>query len=207
MLAAVFGPSQWGATQTFVVREELIGRIVGPGRFDSLDAMKTAQETISEVARRPAVIERALLKIGPENGSVSENWPDEETLAGVGGSISFFAPGGAEFGKTELLTVQVKATTRERARLFVEALFDEVQQELRVVRQQRATSMMDEMQTSGRSARERYEESMARLTKVESSVGADLSDLRSLTSRSPVPETCEKCMSRSKTRFARFVHD
>ncbi len=180
LLSAVFGPKQWGATQTFVVREELIGRIVGPGRFDSLDAMKTAQETISEVARRPAVITRALITIGPESNATADQWPDEETVSGAIGAIAFFAPGGAEFGKTELLTMQVKSTTRERARLFVEALFDEVQQELRSVRQQRATSMMQEMQQAADLAREHYETSMTNLAKIESDIGADLADLRSL---------------------------
>jgi hypothetical protein len=180
VLMGLFGPKQWGATQTFVVREELIGRIVGPGRFDSLDAMKTAQETISELARRPAVIIRALQTVGPENGAVPKNWPDEDTVLGVQGAISFFAPGGAEFGKTEELTMQVKSQSRERARQLVAALYEEVQQELRSVRQQRAASMMTEMQQAVDLARVRYDETLQKLGEMEAAVGVDLADLRSL---------------------------
>ena len=56
VLSSYLGPKKWEATQSFVVREELIGRIVSPGRFDSLESMTTAQQVIQETARRPMVL-------------------------------------------------------------------------------------------------------------------------------------------------------
>ncbi len=180
LLIGVFGPRQWGASQTFVVREELIGRIVGPGRFESLDRMKTAQETISELARRPGVVRKALQAIGPDSIFSGKDWPDEETVEGVGQSISFYAAGGGDFGKTEVLTMQVKASSRERGRQFVAALFDELQQEVRQFREERARSMVEETRQAQEIASQRYDGAMQRLSEMEKEVGPDLSDLRSL---------------------------
>jgi hypothetical protein len=180
LLIGILGPRQWGASQTFVVREELIGRIVGPGRFDSLDRMKTAQETISELARRPGVVRRTLQAIGPDSIFSGKDWPDEATVESVGQSISFYAAGGGDFGKTEVLTMQVKASTRERGRSFVAALFNELQTEVRLFRQERAKSMVQETGQALEIASQRYDEAMLRLSGMEKEMGADLSDLRSL---------------------------
>lgn len=180
LLVGFLGPRQWGATQTFVVREELIGRIGGPGRFESPDSMKTVQETIGELARRPAVIGRTLDRIGPGERVAAADWPSEETVAELQEAIGLLAPGGAELGQTEVLALQVRASSRNRARQIVSALFEELQFELRTFRQQRASSMVREMQQAVELARDRYDVAARRLTALESSVGPDLVELRSL---------------------------
>ena len=180
VMIAFFGPKQWEATQAFLVREELIGRIVGPGRFESLDTMKTAQETIQEVSRRPTVIRRVLQKLGPSSGTAGSDWPHEADIESVQGSISFYAPGGAELGKTEVLIMKVTASSRDRAREMAQALFDETQAELRRVRTTRAASMEQEMDVAAELARKRLQTAAEKVEKIEAKVGADLSELRSL---------------------------
>ncbi len=180
LLAGFLGPRQWRASQTFFVREELIGRIVGPGRFESLDTMKTAQETIGELARRPNVLKRTLESVGPEGSTAGANWPSEELINSLQGAIEFSAPGGADFGKTEMLTMHVKASSRERARQLAAALFVEVQRELRSLRQQRGASMIAETQQAVDVTTGQYNESGRRLREFESAVGPDLAELRIL---------------------------
>ena len=86
----------WSARQSLIVRDDLLGQSYKPGRFDSLDSMKTAQETILEISRRPQVIRNALEKLGPESngflGMGKSNWPSEEVIEVVQGAISFSAP-------------------------------------------------------------------------------------------------------------------
>ncbi len=180
LLAAFLGPQQWQATQTFVLREEMIGRIVGPGRFESLDSMKTAQETIQEVAKKPSVIRRTLLAAGPETTHVGDDWPSEEAIEGFQGSVSFFAPNGAEFGKTEILGLNIKGKTRDRAKQLAAALFNEMQIEIRNIRERRAESMQQEIRLAVELANERLKEAANKLARIEAEVGADLSELRNL---------------------------
>jgi uncharacterized protein involved in exopolysaccharide biosynthesis len=41
----------WTASQALLVRDEAVGQQARPGRFDDSESMKTAQETIQEIAR------------------------------------------------------------------------------------------------------------------------------------------------------------
>ena len=180
-LIAFLGPKKWDATQAFFVREELIGRIVGPGRFDSLDTMKTAQETIQEISKRPGVLHRMLKQIGHDsNRPLSADWPSDEDIESIQGAISFYAPGGAEVGKTEVLILKIVASSRERAKMMAQTLFDEAQAELRRVRTNRALSMEKEVTVAANLAQQRLATSAKAVSKIEAQVGSDLSELRSL---------------------------
>ncbi|MCS7306139.1 MAG: hypothetical protein NZ602_13665 [Thermoguttaceae bacterium] len=57
-------PPKWRATQAFLVREEATTS-TRLGRFDSGDALKTAQETLLELARNRSVVAEALRRVGP----------------------------------------------------------------------------------------------------------------------------------------------
>lgn len=173
LMMIFLGPKTWDATQAFVVREELIGRIVRPGRFESLDTMKTVQEVIQETARRPSVLKRVYSAMGVDSPSPS----DIEQLQGA---ISFHAPGGAELGKTEILSMRVKSSTPEKATRMISALFDETRAEIRSNRSRKAKSMMEEVGESVTLAKERVLTTSKRIRQIESSVGEDLAELRSL---------------------------
>ncbi len=62
---AIFRPSRWDATQALFVRDEMRGALMRGGKFESVDAMQTAQETILEVAKHPQVLKNALIEVGP----------------------------------------------------------------------------------------------------------------------------------------------
>lgn len=173
VLMAFLGPKKWDANQSFVVREELIGRIVSPGRFESLDSMKTAQEVIQETSRRPCVLRRVLVA----NGKKKPSGADIETMQKA---ISFHAPGGAELGKTEILTMNVKSSSAKKATKLVESLFDETRAEIRTVRTRKAESMLKEAGGSVELASERLVKTSAEIRKIEAGVGGDLSELRGL---------------------------
>ncbi len=180
LLVGFVGPKKWDATQSFVVREEFIGRLVGPGRFDSLDTMKTAQETIQEVARRPALLRRVLQIVGPARGTAKPQWPSPETIESMQGAISFHAPGGAELGKTEVVSMRVKSSSAARARELVSVLFEELTREIRDIRQRKAESMMREIEQALDLAYENHARAAGRLQRMEARVGADLGELRRL---------------------------
>ncbi|MDG2013585.1 MAG: hypothetical protein P8J33_08775, partial [Pirellulaceae bacterium] len=172
-LTAYLGPKSWDATQSFVVREELIGRMVGPGRFQSLDSMKTAQQVIQETARRPAVLDRVFF-------SVEGKAPSRGDIESLRGSISFQAPGGSELGKTEILTVRIESSSPEKAVSLVKALFEQTRQEIRAQRQRKATSMLTEVVAAVELAQERLVETTTKMRRIESQAGGDLSELRGL---------------------------
>ena len=173
VLAGYLGPKNWDATQSFMVREEMIGRLVGPGRFDSLDAMKTSQQVIQETARRPVVLRRVLESVG----EFSPSPVDVETLRD---SISFQAPSGAELGKTEILAMRIKWDSVDRATRLVTALFEETQKEVRLLRQRKANSMLQEIGASVELARENLAVTSASVREIERNVGGDLSELIAL---------------------------
>ena len=47
-------------------------------------------------------------------------------MENVQGMISFSAPNGGEFGKTEVIILNTKSTSPERSRKFIEILLDEM---------------------------------------------------------------------------------
>jgi uncharacterized protein involved in exopolysaccharide biosynthesis len=176
---ALVAAKTYNARQTLVVRDDLVGTFYKPGRFDSLESMKSAQETILEISRRPQVVGAALQKLGPP-GSKSSGWPDEETIEQIQGKIQITEPDGAEFGKTEAIVLSVQADSRERSKDFIVLLLNEIESSLRDVRSQQFGSMAKELTEATRIASESYQVAADNLQKFESEVGPDLSTLISL---------------------------
>lgn len=170
-------PKSWQASQSLVVRDDMIGDSFKPGRFESLDSMKTAQETILHIAREPSVVRKALEAIGPPKGKKA-NWLDGEagieTVEATQSEISIVAPNGAEFGKTEVIVLQVKAKSRERAGDLVTSLLNEIEANLRSVRTLRLSSMESELSESLKLAEEDYKQFASELQKLEREIGPDL---------------------------------
>ncbi len=177
----------WIAAQGLIVRDEANGGVMRLGRFQSQTDMKAAQETVLEMARNPQVLRAALRKVGRDPASVSTATPIDapptvgeiEALAKEG--IEVRAPRGAELGTTEVIYLDAKASTPERAIALNIAVCDELEKHLQLVRHTRADGVIDELQTATNSARESLSESTAKLKAIEEAAGADLSDLRSLT--------------------------
>ncbi len=174
----------WEARQSLLIRDEAIndasrdGRL---GRFEGLDSLKTAQETVLELARSRAVVAAALKQVGPpRDHSAPRPWPTPRDVEQVQGNLQVKAPHGAEFGQTEVLCLLVKHTERERALALTHALSDQLERRLQYVRDRRAQSLIEELSRTVGLARGDLEGATARLSEIERAVGGDLAELRML---------------------------
>lgn len=181
----VLSPASWKAYQSLLVRDDLLGESFKPGRFSSLENQKNAQETLLHIARKPEVIRATLETLGPEQtGSSSKAWPSEEEIDDLKDAISIIAPNGAEFGKTDVVVLSVKARSRERAKRFADLLASQIELNLRFVRQNQLRSMQTELELSVRQLQREYDLLAQKVKQVELTVGSDLPVLRSLLDRS-----------------------
>ena len=174
------GSKTYTSRQSLVVRDDLVGTHFKPGRFDSLDSLKSAQETILEISRRPQVVRNALSKLGPPALTSESAWLGDQNLEATQGKIQISAPNGAEFGRTEVIVLSVQQNTRERAGQFVSYLLDEVEDTLRELRSAQFGSMQEELDQAASTAEKSYLEAANELKSFERKIGADLSTLISL---------------------------
>lgn len=168
----------WSATQSLLVRDEVGGQR-GLGRFDSVEAMKTAQETIQEMVRNPQTVRTVLEQIGPHTESRTI-WPSPTDVAGAQKRFVVRAPNGAEFGRTEVLHLSATAESRERAARMVTLLYGELERRLRELHERRTRSIMDENFQRIRIAESDLASATQRLQQMEAAVGSDLGELRVL---------------------------
>ncbi len=177
---ALLGTKSYTSRQTLVVRDDLVGTFYKPGRFDSLDSMKSAQETILEISRRPQVIRAALEKLGAPAMTSQEAWLGDENISTIQGEVQISAPNGAEFGQTEAIVLSVSEKTRDRSGEFIRFMLDEIENSLRDLRSRQFKSMRQELNQAASIASRSYLEAAARLKSFEKKVGVDLSTLISL---------------------------
>jgi uncharacterized protein involved in exopolysaccharide biosynthesis len=182
LLAAVLRVDSWSATQTLVVRDEAAGnRQRGLGRFESNDAMKSAQETILEISRNRLSVAAALRSIGPPAQRDNDpTWPTPEDVSAVQGRILLRAPNGTEFGKSEVILVTAEAETRERAVALTMAICDQLQQRLRDLRLKKSQSIVDELEYHAQLAQSELDRATAAMGVFEAQFGGDLAELRLL---------------------------
>ncbi|MCE9548243.1 MAG: hypothetical protein K8T25_22450 [Planctomycetia bacterium] len=181
-LYAAFRSSTWEASQALIVRNEAVARTVQerPGRFDRPEQMQTVQETILELARSRSVLAGALEAVGRPDGSHPANYPSQKDIERLGQSVKLVPPKGAEFGKTEIFYLRVQDSDRERAVRLATELSRQLQTQYQKLRDQRAQSMTLELAHTVSRAKGELANVTERLGKVESQVGADLSELRIL---------------------------
>jgi uncharacterized protein involved in exopolysaccharide biosynthesis len=94
--------------------------------------------------------------------------------------IDMRPPGGAEFGKTEVFYLSVRNSNRDRAGVLATALCKQLESRMQELRDQRAQSMMAELQRTVAMADGDLASQIGRLSAFEANVGADLAELRSL---------------------------
>lgn len=188
VLAGLFGvvrPRTWRASQALIIREEAAGKQPRLGSFLDLKEMKTAQETILELARSKSVLRAALAKVGPpadyDDPAV---WPTAEDIVDLRECSKLAPPGGAEFGKTEVFYLKVEQHDRERAIQLAAALCDELQNSFQALRQKKYASVIEELRRSETLAEENLRAATERLGAMEKQAGADLAELRMLLSKS-----------------------
>jgi len=169
------------ARQSLILRDDLMGDAFKPSRFESQEQLKSAQETILEIARKPQVVKAVLEQLGPTSSfSLGGDYPSMETIEDVQGNIGLSAPNGAEFGKTEAVVLSVKTVGAERSRKFVNLLLDEIDSKLNEVRLLRLGSMKSELSQAGENALKSLNDSSSRLQELEKSFGAEITTIRGL---------------------------
>lgn len=176
----LFSSKSYNSRQTLVLRDDLVGTFYKPGRFDSFDSMKSAQETILEIARRPRVIRSALEQLGPTGFASKKNWASDQRIESMQGKIQISAPNGAEFGRTEAIILSVEASTRERSKQFINFMLDEIEINLRELRGNQFDSMQHELEQAMGLASNTFSSSAQNLKEFEKKVGPDLITLISM---------------------------
>lgn len=180
LTVAILGPQTWQASWAVQIRDEAIGSHDRLGKFATLDSMKTAQETIQELAKSELVVAAALRAIGPEAGESAADWPDADAIREAQESIAIEAPNGIEFGETELIFIRANADSRERSIAFDAALCKETERQLQALRRAKAQSLIDELDQRVVVARAELDGATERLATIEAEVGGDLGELRLL---------------------------
>ena len=207
LIYASAGPRKYRASQKLVVRDQLIGGShLKPGRFESMESLKSAQESISEIARNPSVISRAL-QAADMSSIPSNSPPDDRLIEMIQGSISVTSPGGAEFGKTEMLDVGVVASNREDAARLVVALTAEIEIQLRSLRQALASSMLVELSQTVEFARGKLASATEQLKKMEQEIGADLSELRNLNNPNSINSSLQSSLTQIQIELRAAIND
>ena len=102
----------WEASQALTIRNEASSAEKTPGKFNLPEEMKTIQETILEVAKSRSVLDAALRDVGPSADCKDvAAWPSDSDIADARKTVKFAPPKGAEFGKTEVFYLTVRAET------------------------------------------------------------------------------------------------
>jgi uncharacterized protein involved in exopolysaccharide biosynthesis len=179
----------WTARQTMIIRDDLLGQTFKPGQFLSEEALKSAQETVLETARRPEVIRATLEKIGPSRksllglGGVPSNWPTHSTIEDFRGSITFESANGGEFGKSDLIVLAAKTSNPERSAKFLTVLMEEMDSRLSEVRASQFESMESELQATCESALTTRSDLEDRIKEMDASFGTNISTVQSMNER------------------------
>lgn len=172
---AFWFPGKWTASQSLVVRDDLLGESFKPGRFNTPESLKSAQETILHMARKPEVLRAALAGAGYRPDSLTpqaiEQWQRQ---------VSVIAPNGAEFGKTEVVVLRVRERSAGGAAALAASLTEHIETQLRDYRTRLLASMKQELESGLTVAAAQYAELAERVGAIERSVGADVTTLRAM---------------------------
>jgi succinoglycan biosynthesis transport protein ExoP len=172
--------SKWQARQALVVRDEAVGSYLRPGKFDSTEDMKTAQETVLELAKSRSVVSAALGEVGPATGAASPGFPTVEDVESIQKAIEVSAPNGAEFGHTEVFYLKLTDKDPRRAVALTTAICDQLDLRLRELRDHKAQSLVAELDQTVQLARRDLANATRQLAEMERQAGADLGELRLL---------------------------
>lgn len=196
---AVVRPDVWEASQAMVVRDEAVGRLGRQGRFESNDSRKAAHETVLEIARNPSVVAAALTKIGPpDDPERPAVWPGENDVRRTIENLNLAAPKGIDLGASEVVYLRVRQSSRERAIALTHALCDQIEARLQELRNTRAESVIKELQRNVALAQHDLEVSTGELQALESRVGSELGELRTLAEAGNGEGTVRSAMNKIK---------
>ena len=150
LVYALSVPRYWSATQALYIRDEGNGASDRLGRFESVDAMQTAQETMSAGRTAPECSwRRPSGQVGPEkplNRSQQAKWPSPRVLEGFRRQVFVKAPSGSQFGRTEMIYLTVKARTSSRAVALTGAVTTHLVTRMQQLRKEKYDGIVAELQ-------------------------------------------------------------
>ena len=193
--------ADYQASQALSVREEAVGSLYRQGRFDDVDAMKTAQETVLELAKSRAVVRAAMLQLGRPQDSAHTAWPTEDDIEKVQGSLKIVAPNGSEFGSTEVFYLKIKDKSMQHAIALTEAICDQLDIRMKELRDGKAQSMVTELNKTVELAQADLDKSTTQLSALEMEVGSDLAELRLLNENSSGESNLRQTLGEVKNLF------
>jgi len=201
-LFVIFHKNPWHASQALLIRAEAAANLETSGKFDNVSEMKTAQETVVELARSESVIREALNEVGaPAKYQKPNAWPTAKDIATARKSIRLTAPNGAEFGLTEIFYLSVRDVDPDRAIRLTTALCDRMETRLQRLRDNKAKSLVIELAKASKLAHDDLDQVTERLTTIETEVGNDLADLRMLGEMGRGQSTLRTTLSEIRTEL------
>jgi uncharacterized protein involved in exopolysaccharide biosynthesis len=209
----LFKQDYWVAEQALLVRDESVGQLTPLGRFESVDSMQTAQETIYEVSRHHQVLRKALLDVGPRKRFWSKKklaaWPTPRVVDEFRKNVSVHAPNGAQFGRTELIYLSVKAEDPQRAKSLTEAVTKRLIEGMQELRRDKYQGIVDELIRSTAIARTELDKAVIQLEALDRRMGSDVVELRVMNNESMGDGTLRRSLSeiRTELRQAQGDHD
>ncbi len=183
LVYAILKPNVWDASQALFIRDEGTNAVERGGRFESTDAMQTAQETIYEISRHPEVLRAALEKVGPKRKS-RRKFPTQNHIEDFQKNVYVTAPNGAKFGRTEMIYLTVRDRDRERAGKLTGAMATSLVERMKKLRVERYESIINETEKGVSLAQKELLAATQRLEAIERKFGKDLGELRVLADRS-----------------------
>ncbi len=175
---ALMTPRVYQANQLFLIRDDIAG-----GRFQSLEWLKSAQETVQEVAKHSDVLRASLQEVGPEYPSWmggNKDFPTLEDIESLRDSVWVSAPGGNEVGKTEMIRLNVKAASRERALRLLKQISIGISRQMRQIRAEKAANIEAGRLAAVEAAQQQSSEITRQVIAMERSLGEDVIELRSM---------------------------
>lgn len=178
---ALVKPATWEAVLTLVVRGDANGAGDSLGRFRDLTEMKKLEETLLETAKSRTSLQAALVAVGPDPEAKSTGpWPAPQDVDDLADSVEIAPPKGSEFGTTEMLYLKVKDRTPQRACALAEAVAEQMFERFQQLRDERAGSVVQELEQAVDLARAERDKSVRTLGEFERRIGGDLAELRNL---------------------------
>jgi uncharacterized protein involved in exopolysaccharide biosynthesis len=172
---------EWRATQALTIRPEAASVSEQKlGKFSDMSEMKMLQATLLELAKSQSVVQATLREVGPTGWFASSSFPTAQDVETFRQRIDMRPPGGAEFGQTEVFYLSIRDSNRDRAAKLLTVLADQLVKRMQGLRDERAQSEMKELQGTVDMAEADLNARTQKLAQFESSIGADLSELRNL---------------------------
>lgn len=170
----------YSASQSLVIRNEANGEQDLQGRFASQTELKAAQETVLELANNRNVIMAALTRLDPDVAK-TPNGPSQAFISDAKDRIIVRPPKGSEFGATEVIYLETRDKSQERAEKLCNYVRESLTDSMRAIRAERFDGVIQELTQARDLAAKHSQEANKKLQTLEASVGSDLGELRSLT--------------------------